>query len=333
MKSRLPVCVAAGNPVTAQVGADVLRAGGNAADASVAMVLASCVAETIFTGLAGGGFATYYDAATGQTTCLDFFTAVPGLGGTRGAFAPEVAIDFGGQIVPYSVGAATVAVPGTPAGLAAIHQRWGRTQWQQLVAPAIRHAEKGVSFAPLHSAVLTRVAPAMLMGEGRRAYSPGGKILAGGARLHHPGLDRALHILSVEGAEAFYTGRIAEEMLRLIGDQGDLGAADLVAYEVAERSPRVATLANLQIHARGDDLDDLLGTIGEVQLSDDPGDLAVELVRVLRARPKRGDTTSIAVTDPDGNACALTTSLGLSSGVWLPEYGLHLNSMLGRANL
>ena len=48
------------------------------------MVLASCVAETVFTGLAGGGFATYYDAATGETTCLDFFVAVPGLGGQRG---------------------------------------------------------------------------------------------------------------------------------------------------------------------------------------------------------------------------------------------------------
>lgn len=63
------------------MGIDILRAGGNAADAAVAMVLASCVSETLFTGLAGGGFATYFDASTGATTCLDFFVAVPGLAG------------------------------------------------------------------------------------------------------------------------------------------------------------------------------------------------------------------------------------------------------------
>jgi len=57
------------------------------------------------------------------------------------------------------------------------------------------------------------------------------------------------------------------------------------------------------------------------------------LVSALRAVPRRGDTTSVAVTDPDGNACAVTTSLGLSSGVWLPEYGIHLNSMLGEGEL
>ncbi|MEP6666055.1 MAG: gamma-glutamyltransferase, partial [Nocardioidaceae bacterium] len=70
---RLPACIAAGNPVTADVGVETLRAGGSAADAAVAMVLVACVAETVFTGIAGGGFALYYDASTGTTTCLDFF--------------------------------------------------------------------------------------------------------------------------------------------------------------------------------------------------------------------------------------------------------------------
>jgi gamma-glutamyltranspeptidase / glutathione hydrolase len=57
------------------------------------------------------------------------------------------------------------------------------------------------------------------------------------------------------------------------------------------------------------------------------------MVDVLRAHPLRGDTTSIAVADADGNACALTTSLGLSSGVWLADLGIHLNSMLGEGEL
>ena len=65
--------MAAGHPATAQAGGDILAAGGSAADAAAAMVLTSCAAETLFTGLGGGGFAIHYEAATGQTRCLDFF--------------------------------------------------------------------------------------------------------------------------------------------------------------------------------------------------------------------------------------------------------------------
>src|SRR3954466_10891500 len=73
--------VAASHPATARAGRQILREGGSAADAAVAAVLATCVSETIFTGLGGGGFATYFDAATGEVTCLDFFVAAPGLDG------------------------------------------------------------------------------------------------------------------------------------------------------------------------------------------------------------------------------------------------------------
>jgi gamma-glutamyltranspeptidase / glutathione hydrolase len=333
MRSQLPVSVAAGNPVTAEVGADVLRAGGSAADAAIAMVLASCVAETVFTGLGGGGFATYFDAASGTTTCLDFFVTVPGLAGLKKVPPLEIAIDFGGQVVPYAVGASTVAVPGVPAGLEALHQRWGRIAWPELVAPAIAHAAHGVSFAPLHSRVLAKVAPAMLIGDGERAYARGGQILAGGARLYHPGLDGALQLLAQEGAATFYTGRIGEAIVHAIGDGGDLSMSDLAAYAVQESTPRTVGFGDVELHARGDDLDDLLGTAEQLELSDDPAEQAASLVCALRAPQRRGDTTAVAVSDGDGNACSVSTSLGLSSGVWLPGLGIHLNNMLGEGEL
>lgn len=331
--SRLPPCVAAGNPVTADVGLQVLRDGGTAADSAVAMVLAACVAETVFTGLGGGGYAIYHDAATEETTCLDFFAAVPGLGGQRSTQPQEIAIDFGGQLVPYAVGPSTVAVPGVPAGMAALHERWGRLSWRDVVAPAVGHAERGVSFAPLHSKVLATIAPAMLLGDGQQVYAKEGRVLAGGARLFHPGLDFALRTLAEEGAAAFYTGRIAEAMVSAIGDQGDLSHPDLQAYDVHARHPRRAQIGDADVLSRGDDLDDLLGTLTALELDDDPAIQATRLVAALRRPPARGDTTSAAVADADGNLCAVTTSLGLASGVWLADFGLHLNSMLGESEL
>ncbi len=329
---RLPVCLAAGNPVTAEVGAEILRAGGTAADAAVAMVLTSCAAETVFTGLGGGGFATYYDATTDVTTCLDFFVTVPGLGGRGEVVAQEITIDFGGQVVPYAVGPATVAVPGVPAGVEALHQRWGSLPWPDLVAPAISHAKRGVALAEPHARVLATIAQAMLMGEGLTAYSRDGTVLPGGSPIFHPGLDAALQTLADSGSAAFYTGVIGEAILAAVGEQY-LAAADLAAYRVVESEPRRAELGDVQVLARGADLDDLLGTIKILNLDPDPVTMAKRLVTALRKPPRRGDTTSVAVSDDAGSACAVTTSLGLSSGVWLPRYGIHLNSMMGEGEL
>lgn len=330
---RLPVSIAAGNPVTADVGAAILRDGGSAADAAVAMVLTSCVAETVFTGLGGGGFTVYYDAGAKTTTCLDFFVAVPGLGGRRAVTAQEISIDFGGQLVPYGVGPATVAVPGVPAGVAEMHARWGRLAWRDVVAPSVEHARRGVTLAPLHAKVLATVAPAMLIGEGLRAYAKDGTVLTGGSHVFHPGLDTALQMLADDGADAFYTGPIGAATVAAVGEQGHLGPADLEAYRVVETEPQSAPLRAVEVLARGDDLDDLLGTLRRLEVRPDPAAMAQLLVQALRADPRRGDTTSVAVCDRDGNACAVTTSLGLSSGVWLAGYGIHLNSMMGEGEL
>src|SRR5215207_1993358 len=119
--------VAAGHPATAEVGLRVLAAGGSAADAAVAAVLACSASESVLTGIGGGGFATYYDAATGEVTCLDFFCSVPGL--DEDAVADPmtpIEVFFGGVPMPYSIGGASVGVPGVPAGCGEVHRRWGR---------------------------------------------------------------------------------------------------------------------------------------------------------------------------------------------------------------
>ncbi|MEJ7628279.1 MAG: gamma-glutamyltransferase [Nocardioidaceae bacterium] len=330
---RLPVSVAAGSAASAEVGVEILRRGGSAADAAVAMVLAACAAETVFTGLGGGGFATHYEAATGRTRCLDFFVAVPGLDGRVAGRPEEVLIDFGGQVVPYAVGPGTVAVPGVPAGAAGMHERWGKLDWADLVQPAMTLASAGVPCGVQQAKVLTTVADAMLVGDGTAAYAPGGVLLNGESTLFHPGLAHAFEVLRDEGAAAFYTGRVADAMLSALGDHGGVSDVDLVAYEPIESSPQEAVLGGCLVQARGDDLDDLLGVLTGLDLTGDDADTARRLVQRLRARPRRGDTTSAAAADSDGNACAVTTSLGLSSGVWLSGYGIHLNSMMGEGEL
>jgi gamma-glutamyltranspeptidase/glutathione hydrolase len=332
-RSELPAAVAAGSGSAAEVGGAILRRGGSAADAAVAMVLTSCAAETVFTGLGGGGFAIHYDAAADETRCLDFFVAVPGLGGRVSGPPEEVLIDFGGQVVPYAVGPSTVAVPGVPAGVAALHGRWGVLDWGDVVEPALRLADVGVPCGAQQAKVLTTVADAMLAGDGAAAYAPDGTLLGADSTLHHPGLAHAFEILRDEGADAFYRGRVADVILATLGDASALSELDLEAYMAVESVPREVALGDCVVRARGDDLDDLLGVLSVLDLRGDDAAMERHLVDALRAYPRRGDTTSVAAVDVEGNACAATTSLGLSSGVWLPGLGIHLNSMMGEGEL
>src|SRR5207247_7971835 len=125
--------VAAGSPATADAGLEILAEGGSAADAAVAATLASCVAETLMTGLLGGGHAIVFDAARGSVRNLDCFVAVPS--GT-GAAMDELRVPFGEELVHYAIGASSCAVPGVPAGLEELWRAYGRVPWPRLVEPA-----------------------------------------------------------------------------------------------------------------------------------------------------------------------------------------------------
>lgn len=129
--------VAAGHPATAEAGAAILADGGNAADAAIAACLASCVAETVMTGLLGGGHIVYFDATTGVAHNLDCFVAVPS---GRGAQMQELRVPFGEEFVHYAIGASSCGVPGVPAGLGALSREHGTLPWERLVEPALRLA-------------------------------------------------------------------------------------------------------------------------------------------------------------------------------------------------
>src|SRR3954449_2534440 len=138
--------VTAGHPVTAQAGADVLRAGGNAVDAAVAAVLMSFVAESPLTGPGAGGVMLVHTAA-GEDHLLDFFVAAPGHGLTEGRRADLVPIDvkFSEEAVQrFNVGPSSCGVYGTPLGLNEALQRFGTVPLQELTREPAKAARHGL---------------------------------------------------------------------------------------------------------------------------------------------------------------------------------------------
>src|SRR5919204_5660824 len=217
----MKAAVAAGHPATVDAGVEILEAGGTAADAAVAASLASCVAETVMTGLLGGGHGIWFDAVSRRARNLDCFVAVPGLGTERrNAELLPLAVPFGAELIHYAVGPASSGVAGVPAGLDELWRAHGRLPWARLVEPALRLARDGVAMPEAHVACLAMLEPVMTMREGARMYAPAGRILAVGERLEQPGLARALELVAEEGAASVYIGTIAETLVELVRERG-----------------------------------------------------------------------------------------------------------------
>jgi gamma-glutamyltranspeptidase / glutathione hydrolase len=244
--------VAAGHPITAEVGARILREGGNAFDACIGAAFASWITESPLTGPGAGGFLlAHRPGGDGQAPSglLDFFVAAPGRGLARdeGNEMEAVEVPFDREATQvFRIGAAACAVPGAVAGLAEAHRLYGSVPWADLVAPAAELARRGVELtraqAYLHTvldAVLRRTA------EIRRVYGANGR-LAAGDRLVMPELAETLDVLAREGAGAFYGGEIARRMSAHVrANGGRLTEDDLAEYRVARRRPlRVAYLAH-----------------------------------------------------------------------------------------
>ena len=316
--------VAAGHPATVDAGIEILEHGGNAADAAVAASLASCVAETVMTGLLGGGHAAvFWD---GEVRMLDFFCTVPGLGEVqREVELVHLQVPFGTELIHYAVGVGSCAVPGVLPGLGELWRAHGGLPWPRLVGPALRLAREGVEMPRAHASCLAMLAPVMTMREGERIYSPGGRLLETGDRLEQPGLVRALELVAEEGAES---PTLQGSLLELMRDRGGLVTReDLSSYRAEWREPVTIERRGIRLSSRAALLSPLPVLAG--LRGTDP----VAIARALQADDRREDTTNLTVVDGDGNAVVLTTSLGLGSGDWLPGLDLHLNSMLGEADL
>ena len=231
--------VAAGHPLTAQAGADVLRDGGNAVDAAVAAVLTSFVTESPLTGPGAGGFMLVH-TAEGENHLLDFFVVAPGMGLEHPQPAPLVPIDVAfapDAIQRFNCGPSSCGVYGTSAGLAHALSRFGTVALGDLTGGPARAAREGVEVIPMQAFLFAVLAPIMASTpEAAAIYEPEGRPLRAGERIYLPELADLLDRLGTDGPGFLYTGDVAASVSDWVLERGGLlTREDLAAYEVVER--------------------------------------------------------------------------------------------------
>src|SRR5215217_5848025 len=242
--------VAAGHPLTAEAGAQVLRAGGNAVDSALAAMVTSFVTEPQLTGLGAGGYMLVAEPGA-EPALLDFFVAAPGQGADPSRRAPlvpaEVFFEAAAQV--FHVGAASCGVYGTPAGICEAHRRYATVPLEELVAPAAAHARAGVEVNAQQAYIFDLLEPiTATTPEARAKYWIGERVAREGDTLRDPELADALERLGAEGAAPFYTGDVAETVCAWLAERGGaLTLEDLARYETIAREP-------IQVRYRGHDV-------------------------------------------------------------------------------
>lgn len=224
--------VVAGHPEAAEAGLAVLRAGGSAVDAAVAVSLALGVAEPFGSGLGGKLMLLHYEAATGTTLVIDAMDEAPG--GLDAAAYRRL-----NEKARYD-GWSAVCVPGLASGLQTAHQLWGRKPWAEVVAPAIDLARRGFTVLPKTSDLFAERVDKLRGGDAdiRRLYLPGDRIPAPGSRLPNEDLARTMEILAREGADGFYRGPVAEAIVAAsTAGGGMIRLEDLAGYRARVTTP------------------------------------------------------------------------------------------------
>ncbi|HEX6227929.1 MAG TPA: gamma-glutamyltransferase [Solirubrobacterales bacterium] len=361
--------VAAGHPLTAEAGAEVLREGGNAVDAAVAAVLASFAVESPLTGFGAGGFMMVHRGE--ETSLVDFFVAAPGKDGVeRSAELVPVPVHFDAETVQtFYVGPASCGVPGTAAGLELALQRYGSMPLPRLVAPAVRFAREGAPVNPEQAYILDILSPIHMRLPGtRELYAPAGEELREGSVFRFPELAEALERFAAEGAEPFYTGEVASALSNFVVEHGGyLGPSDFAGYEAIVREPISASFRGTEVltnpppSSGGILIAYCLGLLERLGDRSGPQQLVAAMDAANRVRgtdfaealygptleeslldPERldlragdllGSTTHISVLDADGMCASVTCSNGSGSGLLVPGTGVMLNNMLGEEDL
>ena len=231
--------MAAGHPLTAEAGAQVLREGGNAVDAAVGAMLTSFAAEPLLTGLGAGGYMMVAGGGE-KPTLLDFFVQAP-TRATDGSAAELEAVDvsFGDAVQVFYIGPASCGVYGAPAGVCEAAKRWGTMGLAELAAPAAKLAREGVRINAGQAYIVEILADLLRSTpECAALWAPEGRVLREGELLLNPDLGDAL-AGSVRRARVPSTAVISPTrfVLGWMSGEGRLISEELSGYEALEREP------------------------------------------------------------------------------------------------
>jgi gamma-glutamyltranspeptidase/glutathione hydrolase len=231
--------VSAADPRAAQAGVDILRQGGSATDAAIAVMLALTVVEPQSSGIGGGGFYVR-GGAQGEVETLDGREAAPA------AAHPRWFMGLDGKPLPFKEAVASglsIGVPGNLALAAEAHRRHGKLAWARLFEPAIRLARQGWTLTERGRAFLVRSKATAARSKAGAAlfYDAQGEPLAAGTLLTNPALADTLERIAKSGANAFYQGEAGNELAEIVAfdtpaSEG-MTASDLASYRAKPRDP------------------------------------------------------------------------------------------------
>ncbi|NNM81844.1 MAG: gamma-glutamyltransferase [Burkholderiales bacterium] len=229
--------IAAANPHAVEAGIEILKEGGDAVDAAIAMQMVLNLVEPQSSGIGGGAFLLHYSKKDGKISAFDGRETAPMADG------PDLFLDRNGKPLQFYaavVGGKSVGVPGNLRMLELAHEKYGKIPWAKLFDPAIRLAEQGFTISPRLHFLLSKD-KFLPDNPAARAYfyRQDGTAKEVGTVLKNPELARDFREISKEGARAFYRGRIAHDIVAAVRGQvknpGKLSLSDLENYRAVER--------------------------------------------------------------------------------------------------
>ena len=229
--------IASAHPLASAAGDEVLRAGGNAFDAAVAVSAALMVVEPSGSGFLGGGMYLLHRASDGRNIVIDARETAP-LAATRDMFLDK----DGNPVRGLSTNTALAAgIPGEPAGLALMQSRYGKLTLAQALKPAIRLARDGFDLYPrLQAGLGFKKSQLVKSRDAASIWLRNGEAPPVGTRIKQPQLARTLETLGREGIASFYTGSIAKHLVTSVQAMGgNWTMEDFAAYKALEREPIV----------------------------------------------------------------------------------------------
>ena len=290
--------VAAANPLAVQAGAKTLKNGGSAADAMVAVQAVLGLVEPQSSGLGGGAFLVWYDAASGEVTTLDGRETAPM------AATPTLFQDADGAPLKFFdavVGGLSVGTPGTPALMAEAHRRWGKSDWPRLFDDAIALADEGFSVsARLASLVDSDQERLTRFPRTASYFVPEGIPIQEGNTLKNPAYADTLTRIAEEGAQIFYQGEIAQGIVDTVqnadGNPGVLAMNDLANYQIKQRPAVCADYRAHQVCGMGPPSSGAL-TVGQILGMLDSKDLTALGAESPESWRLIGDASRLAFAD------------------------------------